>query len=73
MHCLLEIHSERKIFQYSMKSALSLMRIMSVTQGDPQIVVIKMQTTHYREYYFKSRSINAWNLYQRNLKTDLIT
>ena len=46
---------------------------MSVTQGDPQIVVIKMQTTHYREYYFKSRSINAWNLYQRNLKTDLIT
>ena len=37
------------------------------------LVVPQIQTTHYGEHSFKSRSINAWNLYQRNLKTDLIT
>ena len=36
MLCLLEIHSERKIFQYLMKSTLSFIRIMSITQGDQQ-------------------------------------
>ena len=37
------------------------------------LVVPQIQTTHYGEHSFKSRSINAWNLYQRNLKTNLIT
>ena len=37
------------------------------------LVVPQIQTTHYGEHFFKSRSINTWNLYQRNLKTDLIT
>ena len=37
------------------------------------LVVPQIQTTHYVEYSFKSRSINAWNKYQRNLKKDLIT
>ena len=37
MHCLLEIHSERKIFQYLMNSTLFLMRIMSVIKGYQQI------------------------------------
>ena len=37
------------------------------------LIVPQIQTTHYGEHSFKSRSINAWNLYQRNLKTDLIT
>ena len=35
------------------------------------LIVPQIQTTHYGEHSFKSRSINAWNLYQRNLKTDL--
>ena len=33
-------------------------------------VVPQIQTTHSGEHSFKLRSINAWNLYQRNLKTD---
>ena len=33
----------------------------------------QIQTTNYGKHSFKTRSINAWNLYQRNLKTDLIT
>ena len=37
------------------------------------LVVPQIQTTQYGEHSFKSRSINALNLYQRNLKTDLIT
>ena len=37
------------------------------------LIVPQIQTTYYEEHSFKSRSINAWNLYQRNLKTDLIT
>ena len=37
------------------------------------IVVPQIQTTYYGKHSFKSRSINVWNLYQRNLKTDLIT
>ena len=37
------------------------------------LVVPQVQTTLYGEHSFKSRSINAWNLYQRNLKTNLIT
>ena len=37
------------------------------------LIVPQIQTTYYGEYSFKSRSTNAWNLYQRNLKTDLIT
>ena len=37
------------------------------------LIVPQIQTTHYGEHSFKSRSTNAWNLYQRNLKTDLIT
>ena len=37
------------------------------------LIVPQIQTTHYGEHSFKSRSINAGNLYQRNLKTDLIT
>ena len=37
------------------------------------LIVPQIQTTHYGEHSFKSRSINAWNLYQRNLKTDLIS
>ena len=37
------------------------------------IIVPQIQTNHYREHLFKSRPINAWNLHQRNLKTDLIT
>ena len=36
------------------------------------VVVPQIQTTHYGEHSFKSRSINAWNMYQRNFKTDLI-
>ena len=36
--------------------------------GVPQI-----QTTHYGEHFFKSRSMNALNMYQGNLKTNLIT
>ena len=51
-----------------MKSKISLMRSISITQGGQQI-----QTTRCGEHSFKSRSINAWNLYKRNLKTDLIT
>ena len=34
MQCLLEIHLDRKIFQYLIKSTLFLIRIISVTQGD---------------------------------------
>ena len=34
------------------------------------LVVPQIQTTHFGEHSFNSRSINAWNLYQRNLKTD---
>ena len=66
----------KEIFQYLMMSTLSLIRIMSITQRDQQIkmpVVPHIQTTHYGEHSFKSRSINSWNLCQRNLKTDLIT
>ena len=37
------------------------------------LIVPQIQTNHYGEHFFKSRSINAWNLYQRNLKTGLIT
>ena len=37
------------------------------------VAVPKIQTVHYGEHSFKSRSVNAWYLYQRNLKTDLIT
>ena len=37
------------------------------------LIVPQNQTTHYGEHSFKLRSINAWNLHQRNLKTDLIT
>ena len=37
------------------------------------LVILQIQTTYYGEHSFKSRSIKAWNLYQRNLKTDLIT
>ena len=37
------------------------------------LIVPQIQTTRYGKHSFKSRSINAWNLYQRNLKTDLIT
>ena len=33
IYCLLEIHLERKIFQYLMKSILSLITIMSITQA----------------------------------------
>ena len=40
----------------------------------PQMLVVhKFTTTQYGEHSFKSRSINAWNLYQKRLKTDLIT
>ena len=35
------------------------------------LIVPQIQTNHYGEHSFKSTSINAWNLYQRNLKTDL--
>ena len=35
------------------------------------LVVPQIQTTHYKEHSFKSRSINAWNMNQRNLKPDL--
>ena len=75
MQCLLEIHSKRKIFQYLMKSSLSLIRIMSNTWGstNQMLVVPQIQTIHYREHSFKLKSVNTWNLYQRNLKTDLIT
>ena len=34
MYSLLEIHSERLIFQYLMKSTLLLIRFMSITQGE---------------------------------------
>ena len=37
------------------------------------LIVPQIQTIDYGEHSVKSRSINAWNLYQRNLKTDLIT
>ena len=37
MQSSLEIHLERKMSQYSMNSTLSLIRIMSITQGDQQI------------------------------------
>ena len=37
------------------------------------LVVPQAQTIKYEEHSFKSRSIKSWNLYQRNLKTDLIT
>ena len=37
------------------------------------LIVPQIQTTLYGEHYFKSRSTNAWELYQTNLKTDLIT
>ena len=33
------------------------------------LIVPQIQTTLYGEHSFKSRSTNAWNLYQRNLKT----
>ena len=69
MHCSLEIHFERKIFQYLMNSTLSLIRIMSIT--NEMLVVPQIQVYHYGEHSFKSRSINSWHLYQRNLKTDL--
>ena len=36
------------------------------------LIVPQIQTTHYGKHSFKSRSINACNLYQRNLKADLI-
>ena len=36
------------------------------------LIVPEIQTTHFGEHSFKLRSINAWNLYLRNLKTDLI-
>ena len=37
------------------------------------LIVPQIQTTLYGEHYFKSRLTNAWELYQTNLKTDLIT
>ena len=37
------------------------------------LIVPQIQTAHYGEHSFKSRSTNVWNLYQRNLKTGLIT
>ena len=37
------------------------------------LVVPQIQTTHYGEHSFKSRSINALNMHQENLKTNLIT
>ena len=74
MHCLLEIHSEKKIFQYLMKSTLYQNHVYNTRGSTNQMLVVpQIQTTHYGEHSFKSRSINAWNLYQRNLKTDLIT
>ena len=43
MDCLLEVHSERNIFQDLMKSALSLIRIMSLTQGSTNQMLIVPQ------------------------------
>ena len=37
------------------------------------LVVSQFQTTHYIEHFLKLRSINAQNLFQRSLETDLIT
>ena len=37
------------------------------------LVVPQIQNTHFGKHSFKSRSINAWNLYQKYVKTDLIT
>ena len=37
------------------------------------LVPPQIQATHYGQHSFESRSNNAWNLHQRNLKTDLIT
>ena len=61
MQCLLEIHSKRKIFQYLMKSTLSLIRIMSNTWGstNQMLVVPQIQTIHYREHSFKLKSVNT--------------
>lgn len=35
------------------------------------LVAPHVQTTHYGKHSFKPRSINVWNMYQKNLKTDL--
>ena len=37
MHYLLEIHSERKMFQYVINFTLCLIRIISITQGDQEV------------------------------------
>ena len=34
MHCLLEIHSERKVFQYLMDFTLCLIKFISITRID---------------------------------------
>ena len=52
-----------------MNSTLSLIRIMSIT--NQMLPVPQIQAYDYGEHSFKSRSINSWYLYQRNLKTDL--
>ena len=57
-----------------MKSTLYQNHVYNTRGSTNQMLVVpQIQTTHYGEHSFKSRSINAWNLYQRNLKTDLIT
>ena len=45
------------------------------TRGSTNQIIVapQIQTTYYGKHSFKSRSINVWNLCQRNLKTDLIT
>ena len=41
--------------------------VYNTTRGstNQMLVVPHIQTTHYGEHSFKSRSINAWNLYQK--------
>ena len=41
--------------------------------ANQMLVLPQIQTTHNGEHSFKLRSISAWNIYQRNLKTDLTT
>ena len=75
MHCLLEIHSKENIPIFNEVYTLFNQNHVYNTRGstNQMLVVPQIQTTHYGEHSFKSKSINAWNLYQRNLKTDLIT
>ena len=48
MHCSLEIHLERKIFQYSMNFTLSFGRLMFITQENEQ--ANQMLVVHHHKF-----------------------